>query len=288
MRTSLKRYAIPTSVIVALGGGAFAATAVAQNAVTTAIPVGTSDAVAKVLPLQAADMLGANEIPTTGAAAPASGSAIVTVDKVTNEVCVNLATTGISAFTGLHIHSGITGASGPVVVPFAPATGTTNSYSACVTDTDAASIAANPSAFYLNVHTAEYPDGALRDQLSIRSSETQMLATPQRAYDSRNNADGVISKSAERVIDLSKFGVPIGARAAVINLTATTSTGTGYLVAYSNALTTVPATSTVNFFPTADVANETTVAVDGAGKIKVAVGPVGSTNFIVDVVGYVL
>jgi hypothetical protein len=115
-----------------------------------------------------------------------------------------------------------------------------------------------------------------------------MLATPQRAYDSRNNADGVISKSAERVIDLSKFGVPIGARAAVINLTATTSTGTGYLVAYSNALTTVPATSTVNFFPTADVANETTVAVDGAGKIKVAVGPVGSTNFIVDVVGYVL
>ena len=50
----------------------------------------------------------------------------------------------------------------------------------------------------------------------------------------------------------------------------------------------MPATSTVNFFPTADIANETTVAVDGTGKIKVSSGPLGQTDFIVDVVGFVL
>ncbi len=45
--------------------------------------------------------------------------------------------------------------------------------------------------------------------------------------------------------------------------------------------------STVNF-GAADVANEVTVAVDGSGKIKVAIGPTGSTDVIIDVLGYAI
>jgi hypothetical protein len=288
MRTSVRRFALP--VTLALGaGGAVATVAAAQEAGrtnATPTPIGTTTP--RVLPLVAADLTGAKEAPGPGAAAPAAGQALVTIDPATKEVCINLATTGIGAYTGAHIHSGVAGVAGPVVIDFAPPSGTMNSYVKCVTDDDATGVAADPSSFYVNIHTADFPSGAVRDQLALRDSESQFLATPQRAYDSRQGTAGKITNSATRVIDLSAHGVPIGARAAIINLTATRSEGTGFLVAYSNALTALPSTSTINFFPTADIANETTVAVDGAGKIKVSVGPVGSTDFIVDVVGYVI
>jgi len=290
MRASVKRFALPVSLVIGAGGAVTtAALAQAQEGGrvdATTVPVGT--ATSKVIPLIAEAMDGAKEVPGPGAAAPAQGQALVTVDATTKEVCVNLVTTGIGAFTGAHIHSGAAGASGPVVIDFAPAAGTTGSLAKCVTDDDAVGLAADPAAFYLNVHTADFPNGALRDQLAVRSGETQMLTTPVRAYDSRSAPEGKITNNATRVLDLSKFGVPIGAKAAIINLTATRTEGTGFLTAYSNALTTLPGTSTVNFFPAADVANETTVAVDGAGKIKITVGPVGSTDYLVDVVGYLI
>ncbi len=288
MRASVRRFAVPVSLVIG-ACGAVATVAAAQEGGrvnATVAPIGTTTP--RVVPLVAAAMTGAKEVPGPGAADPASGQALVTVDATTNEVCVNLATTGIAAYTGAHIHSGALGVSGPVVVDFAPPAGTTNTYSKCVIDTDADAIVADPAAFYVNVHTADFPNGAVRDQLNYRTTETQYLAVPQRAYDSRQGTDGKITGSTTRVIDLAAAGVPVGARAVVINLTATRSEGLGYLVAYSNAITTVPATSTINFFPTADVANETTVAVDGSGKIKITVGPVGSTDFIVDVMGYVI
>ncbi len=288
MRASVRRIAIPFSLVIG-AAGVLATSALAQEGGrkdATPSPIGTTTS--KVIPLYAAAMTGAKEVPGPGAADPAIGEALVTVDAVTKQVCVNISATGITAYTGLHIHSGAAGAQGPVVVDFAPPTGTLDKFAKCVTDDDAVGVAADPAAFYLNAHTAEFPDGALRDQLSIRDTEIQMLATPQRAYDSRTITDGKISNSGTRVIDLSTAGVPIGARAAIINLTATRSVDVGYLTAYSNALTTVPPTSTVNFFPNADIANETTVAVDGSGKIKVSSGPLGQTDFIVDVVGYLL
>ena len=288
MRASVKRIAVPVSLVIG-AGGAMATAALAQEGGrvnATSSPIGTTTS--RVVPLVAPDMLGANEVPGPGAALPARGEALVTVDPVTKQVCVNIVTTGITAFTGLHIHSGAEGVQGPVVIDFAPTAGTVDRLSKCVTDDDAVGLAADPAAFYLNAHTTEFPDGAVRDQLEIRDSEIQLLAAPQRAYDSRTITDGKLSNSGTRVIDLATAGVPIGARAAIINLTATRSVDVGYLTAYSNALTTVPATSTVNFFPTADIANETTVAVDGTGKIKVSSGPLGQTDFIVDVVGFVL
>ena len=78
---------------------------------------------------------------------------------------------GIAAPTQAHIHRGAAGASGDAVVDLAPtwfagsATGS-RSVSAAL----ASEIVSNPAGFYVNVHNAEFPNGALRGQLGRASS----------------------------------------------------------------------------------------------------------------------
>ena len=94
------------------------------------------------------------------------GFARVTVDRSTNEVCYRLSVAQISLATAAHIHRGAAGTAGPVVVPFdAPAN---DGFSSGCVAADAALVAeiiADPSQFYVNVHNADYPPGAIRGQL---------------------------------------------------------------------------------------------------------------------------
>ncbi len=210
MRLTLKQLAIPIALAVG-ASGAFASVAVARSAGkknATVIPIASTTP--KVLPLIAANMIGTTEVPGPGAADPAYGQALVTVDAVTQEICINIATSGIGAYTALHIHAGEAGVSGPPIVDFAPPAGTTNSYKKCLIDNHASAINTDPTSFYVNVHTADFPAGALRDQLVIRDSEIQYLATPVRAYDSRAVAAGKFANGEIRTVDLSLAGVPIG------------------------------------------------------------------------------
>lgn len=63
--------------------------------------------------------------------------------------------------SGAHIHAAAAGANGPLVVNFnAQLTGTN------LADMDLASILANPSDYYINLHNTEFPTGALRGQMS--------------------------------------------------------------------------------------------------------------------------
>lgn len=112
-----------------------------------------------------AAMTGAAEAPGPGDA-DGSGSATVRIDPViASRLCYDLSVAGIAPATAAHIHRGGLGVPGPVVVPLiAPTAG---SSSGCVDVTSAlgAEILATPAAFYVNVHNAAYPDGAVRGQL---------------------------------------------------------------------------------------------------------------------------
>ncbi len=70
---------------------------------------------------------------------------------------------------GAHIHLGAAGTNGGVVVNLNPAgaTVTGNMAENCVIASAelAAAIVANPSHYYVNVHTPTYPGGAIRGQL---------------------------------------------------------------------------------------------------------------------------
>lgn len=103
-----------------------------------------------------------------------SGSAIITIDPVTRQVCWNITVTNIAPAVASHIHAGAAGVSGGVVVPL-DTDGFTGSTTGCVAAPAAADLQAildNPTGFYVNVHTAEFPGGAVRGQLALATPNT--------------------------------------------------------------------------------------------------------------------
>src|SRR5262249_31092041 len=66
-----------------------------------------------------------------------------------------------------HLHSGAAGVAGPVVVPFAtPNASGTSSGCAPANRALVEKILKTPASYYVNVHTAEFPGGAIRGQLT--------------------------------------------------------------------------------------------------------------------------
>lgn len=97
--------------------------------------------------------------------ADGTGSATVTIDPAGNEVCYTLTVAGIDPATMAHIHKGAAGASGPVAVPFdAPTSGSAQGCKPAAPEVIAA-ILASPGDYYVNVHNAPFPRGAIRGQL---------------------------------------------------------------------------------------------------------------------------
>lgn len=106
-----------------------------------------------------------------GGEGAASGDGFI--DVAASEVCVDVTMTGLeSDVTAAHIHEGDQASTGPVLVPFpAPTAGEAAGewiLEACVEidDETRSTILDAPGALYLNVHTQNFPDGALRGQLA--------------------------------------------------------------------------------------------------------------------------
>ena len=94
------------------------------------------------------------------------GEAEITVSDELGQVCWDLNNVrGIGPITAAHIHSGAAGVNGPPVFTLRAAN--EGRYTGC---TDASEwvqdfLESSPGAFYVNVHTAEFPNGAIRGQL---------------------------------------------------------------------------------------------------------------------------
>ncbi len=90
-----------------------------------------------------------------------TGTAEVKINGAT--VCWEIKASKVGTLMAAHIHKGRAGVAGPVVVPF----GKTYKAKGCVKApmAVAGAIKQNPSAYYVNVHNAKYPAGALRGQL---------------------------------------------------------------------------------------------------------------------------
>lgn len=95
-----------------------------------------------------------------------SGTATVTLDPNSGEVCYEISVRNIDAPTAAHIHTGAAGEKGGVVVPFnAPVE--QGEWQGCVSADPAAvqQIIDNPMGYYVNVHNEAHPGGAVRGQL---------------------------------------------------------------------------------------------------------------------------
>jgi LPXTG-motif cell wall-anchored protein len=122
----------------------------------------------------ATSLVGSEEKPGPGDPA-GTGQGWVTI-KADNSVCYKVTWSGLSsAATAGHIHKGVKGLPGDVVVPFFGDGKKANgqgSDESCAQVQDLAVVEGlrkNPQNYYINIHTAQYPQGAIRGQLAFSS-----------------------------------------------------------------------------------------------------------------------
>lgn len=108
-------------------------------------------------------LTGAAEVPGPGDE-EGTGEAELTLAE--GEACVETTVELAVEPQAMHVHDGAETEAGPVVIDFGDKT-SDDGWSVCVEADQALldEIAASPSGFYLNVHNADYPDGAVRGQL---------------------------------------------------------------------------------------------------------------------------
>ena len=111
-------------------------------------------------------LTGAAEVPGPGDP-DGRGTAQITVNAGQSRVCYKLSVSNIAPATAAHIHEAPPTAAGPVVVTLG-APNATGMSSGCVTVTRALAleILKRPADYYVNVHNAAFPAGAVRGQLA--------------------------------------------------------------------------------------------------------------------------
>ena len=126
------------------------------------VAVGLSGGVATAqVPQHHVTLTGATEAPTTG---DSNGSGEFSWSLDGTRLCYLLTATKIGTAAAAHIHRGAVGVAGPVRVELTapnPASVGCKSISSAL----ATALRDHPHRFYVNVHTAVFPNGAIRAQL---------------------------------------------------------------------------------------------------------------------------
>lgn len=117
-----------------------------------------------------AKLKGKNEVPGPGSP-KGKGDVTVALKPTKEKVCFTLEVSKLDPMVAGHIHKGDSETAGPVKVTlFEDDAGLdgTGSYEGCTKNVKKKlidKIGAAPEKFYVNIHTEDYPDGAIRGQL---------------------------------------------------------------------------------------------------------------------------
>ena len=102
-----------------------------------------------------------------------SGTASIVIDPAAGTACWTLTAESIEPVTQSHIHIGAAGESGDIVVPL-DVDGFEGSSEGCIEPMEDAAalqeIVDNPAGYYVNLHTDDFPAGAIRGQLAAAST----------------------------------------------------------------------------------------------------------------------
>lgn len=110
-------------------------------------------------------LTGAAQVPGPGDP-DGRGEATINVNSVKGQICWEINVRDIETATAAHIHKGAAGTSGPPLLGLsAPVTNNNSTGCEDVEASLAEAIRSEPSSYYVNVHNAPYPQGALRGQL---------------------------------------------------------------------------------------------------------------------------
>lgn len=101
------------------------------------------------------------------------GAALLVIDDVALTIAWNIVAKNIALPpTGAHIHNAAAGVNGPVRIDFSGQLAGTG-----LVDTDLAGVLASPADWYVNVHNAVFPAGAIRGQLAAVATPVPEPAT---------------------------------------------------------------------------------------------------------------
>lgn len=141
------------------------------GAVLSILSMGATSVVASAAPTSktfAINAMGANEMGRGDSMSSAFARGTITVNTLKHNVCYEIMTHDLKNITMSHLHLGKKGAEGNVVVTLNVMDFNLKAMGhACVTvpAMTAKQIFANPTGYYFNVHTKQYPNGAVRAQL---------------------------------------------------------------------------------------------------------------------------
>jgi len=148
-----KRASLVVSVVVLVGATIFAGPALAGKPGQGAV--------------REAELTEAEVVPTAGDPG-GSGMARFTFYPNKNKICYRIEVSNIDTATEAHLHEGIAGETGAVKLKLKPP-GADGSSRECIRglgEMFIRHISKNPSNYYVDVHYSEFPDGAVRGQLS--------------------------------------------------------------------------------------------------------------------------
>lgn len=112
-----------------------------------------------------ATLNGASEIPGPGDS-DGMGSFTARINPGQGQLCYTLSAGMIDAASAAHIHTGAVGVSGGVAIALVAPTATATERCTTISRELAMELIQNPQNYYVNVHNAAFPAGAIRGQLS--------------------------------------------------------------------------------------------------------------------------